>query len=408
LYPGEVFAEAALGGIRTRLSTVQAVTACDLAVIEYKDFMEAKQESGSQQKESVDDRFQFLQKSTLLRHWDGIDVYKLASVLVHEEVPKGQVLIRKGEMSNKLCFLKEGKIDVVVGLGVTQQQHIITTMKPYEIFLESGILNNFVSGAERTEKITEACYAIAGSHCVILSLSETHYSMMDQITMDRILVGFREKAIWRVSRLHNLKAESRNVKKLKQKMLLDSANERIKEECVPPIKLNREASSSEDILNDIPKILNGGIDPLLAMSKCKNNREVRKVQQVIKDSQRPKSATAGLAVHNDTTSINTTLNYRRQATSPLPDVKPVYLNQVNKMQQTATNVNSSKLLPEMDESNNAFWSRTPEEYLKKPSNMLVGSTRIPFPESYGKFIERVDVDNTTRRATSASGIRKKY
>lgn len=424
LYPGEMFAEAALGGIRSRLSTVQAITHCDLAVIEYKDVQDAHSETGGQ-KESVDDKFQFLQKSALVRHWDGIEVYRLANILQVQEITKGTVLIRKGEVATQLSFLKEGKIDVVVGLGAAQQQHIITTMKQYECFGESGILNSHISGVERTEKYAESCYAIAGSHVIILSLPEQYYTMIDQITMDRILVAFREKAIWRVSRLHTLKAESRNVKKLKRNMLKETARSEDTDgrtPLVPLVSLQRGTTAAVNILEDIPSLINGHVDPLLAISTCRNKKEVRSVQRSIKESHRPKSAIAVREV--STISHNHNPAYHRQSTgahSPLPQVT----SSESKMSRPQTSgmptrVSSTTLPPrpktsqdpthQAPESHSLFghaegketvmWKDASDEYLRHPTKLLLGSTRIPTPESYEAFLQR----SPSKASKSASEI----
>lgn len=294
LYPGDCFAESALDGIRNRLTTVQAMTSCDLAVVECQDYTTAAIENN--QKESVDDRFQFLSRAAMFRHWDGVEMYRVASVMVREDFTKGTVLIRKGDISKKLSFLMEGKIDVVVGLNHQQIQHVITTIKQNECFNESGILTDMAaqkanSGqkVERSESFAERCYAVAGSHVTLLSLPESHYNVIDQASLEKLLAAFRDKNIWRVSRLDNLRTESRNINKWKKKVALERQMEELK--WIPPPRpkqIKKEVRIQS--LDDIPCLLDPDIDPMLAISTCKNSREVRAVQQAVRESYRPKSA----------------------------------------------------------------------------------------------------------------------
>jgi CRP-like cAMP-binding protein len=228
LFPGDCFAESALDGIRNRLATVQAVTTCDIAVVEYHDFAAATIENS--QKESVDDRIQFLTRTPIFRHWDGVDLYRIASAMTREEYPKSTVMISKGDISKKLCLLMEGRIDVVVGLNPHQMQHVVTTINQHECFNESGILTQMSvpvlptsSGdRDRTESFVESCFAVSGSHVMLLCLSENNYHLLDQSTIEKLSIAFREKNIWRENRMVNLRAESRNINKWKRELRLVS------------------------------------------------------------------------------------------------------------------------------------------------------------------------------------------
>lgn len=383
LFSGEIFADAALDGIRTRLVTAQAITACDLLVLEYKDYAGAKVENG--QKESVDDRFQFLSKSSLLKHMDGIDLYKLASAMNREELTKGSVVLRKGEITKKLSFLKEGKVDIVVGLGQTQIQHIITTLTPQECFGESGLLSssNFIS--DKSEDLRESCYAVVGNYAVLLTLPEQHYNLLDQGTVERLMLSFREKSSWRVHRLRSLINETKNIHKIKKKM--SSVNIEHKEEAPD------EKPKVEEIdLNNIPSMIDGDLDPLLAISTCRNSREVRKVQNAIKETKRPNSAKPTLR-KNTMDHLKGNIDYRRkthnsgasrnndgwtstEATKFVENLKTPLPSLNLKM------INTKALLPEIKAEGQEFWMKTPEEYLKTPSNLLLGTARIPSPKSY--------------------------
>lgn len=293
LFPGQIFAESALDGIKIRLISVQTVTNCDLVVLEYSDFKSASIENT--QKESVDDRFQFLSRTALLRSWDGIELYRMATAMTQEEASKGHIIIRKGSISSKLCFLVSGKIDVVVGLGAMQMNHVITTIKKGELFNESGILNyaqsmNNASGVERPDLFKETSFAVCGSNVVVLCLDESKYNMFDQNTLDKILSSFKEKQEWRNSRTKHLRIENKSVLKWKKKIQMERAIEATKWQPPPKLRPKSQAGDLVKSLDDIPLVLASKVDPMLAVSTCRNARESRKLQDTIRELHRPKSA----------------------------------------------------------------------------------------------------------------------
>ena len=268
LYPGDCCCESALDGAKTRFLTILTITPCDMAVVEYSHYYTALDRN--EQKESIDDKVQFLTRTPTFRHWDGVDLYRVANAMVREELPKSTVIISKGDISKKLCLLMEGRIDIVIGLNPHQMQHIITTINQYECFNESGILtymsflqstnngstinnhnhhNNHNNGhnhdhnnhnntnnnnnnnhhnnnnhnhhtGNHFENFVETCYAISGSNVVILSLPESNYHILDQSTIDKLSISYREKNTWRLNRMLNLRTESKNIKKWKKQLKL--------------------------------------------------------------------------------------------------------------------------------------------------------------------------------------------
>lgn len=292
LFPGDCFAESALDGIRNRLATIQAVTPCDIAVVEYHDFAAATIKNS--QKESVDDRVQFLIRTPIFRHWDGVDLYRIASVMTREEYPKSTVMISKGVISKKLCLLMEGRIDVVVGLNPHQMQHVVTTINQHECFNESGILTHMSmptmpSSSGDGESFVETCFAVSGSHVMLLCLSENNYHLLDQNTIEKLSVAFREKNIWRLDRMTNLRAESRNINRWKKELRLVSDKGTTAEPTVGLLDLARASKVATHLLDNLP-IIDFGLDPMIALSTCKNLKECRHVQTTLKDLCRPRTA----------------------------------------------------------------------------------------------------------------------
>lgn len=322
LFPGQIFAESSLDGIKIRLVTVQAVTNCDLAVLEFADFSSASIENT--QKESVDDRFQFLSRTALLRSWDGIELYRMATAMNREECSKGHVIVRKGATSNKLCFLMSGKIDVVVGLGATQRNHVITTIKKGELFNESGVLNyaqtlnNNAAAQEKPDLFTETSYAVCGSNVTVLCLDESKYNMFDQPTLDKIVSNFKEKQDWRNSRTKHFRIENKSVSKWKKKIQMERAIEATKWQ--PPSFLKPRVTVRDTVgtLDDIPIMLDSKVDPVLAISTCKNARESKKVLGIIRECHRPKSARVATAKkYNDICNPKRSIHeYSRASTAP--------------------------------------------------------------------------------------------
>lgn len=322
LFPGQIFAESSLDGIKIRLVTVQAVTNCDLAVLEFADFSSASIENT--QKESVDDRFQFLSRTALLRSWDGIELYRMATAMNREECSKGHVIVRKGATSNKLCFLMSGKIDVVVGLGATQRNHVITTIKKGELFNESGVLNyaqtlnNNAAAQEKPDLFTETSYAVCGSNVTVLCLDESKYSMFDQPTLDKIVANFKEKQDWRNSRTKHFRIENKSVSKWKKKIQMERAIEATKWQPPSFLKPRMTARDTVGTLDDIPIMLDSKVDPVLAISTCKNARESKKVLGIIRECHRPKSARVATAKkYNDICNPKRSIHeYTRASTAP--------------------------------------------------------------------------------------------
>lgn len=367
------------------MTTVQAVTSCDLAVIECQDFTTAAIDNN--QKESVDDRFQFLSRATLLRHWDGVEMYRVASVMVREDFHKGTVLIRKGDVSKKLCFLMEGKIDVVVGLNQQQIQHVITTIKQNEVFNESGILTSMASLSatsaplDRSENFAETCYAVAGSHVTLLSLPESHYNVIDQATLDKLLVAFREKNLWRVSRLDTLRTESRNINKWKKKIALERQLEELK--WVPPPRLKTPKKQVQiQSLDDIPLLLDPDIDPMLAISTCKNSREVRAVQHVVRESHRPKSArVASVRKYlNGASSSIRHMGPKRVSYNEFPPTPNRATTAPGHGRRKESNVVAN--LPNLDVKSPRDLPDPSQVLLRSPSRHLMGSAHIPSALSF--------------------------
>jgi CRP-like cAMP-binding protein len=94
LSAGECFGEDVLSGLRTRMITVQAITAVELAVIDESDFTMVQEKSTF--KMTVEDRYQFLSNVPLFKNWEPYNLYRIAHVLEHTELEKGTTIVKPG------------------------------------------------------------------------------------------------------------------------------------------------------------------------------------------------------------------------------------------------------------------------------------------------------------------------
>ena len=180
LIPGDIFGETVLDGLYTRFATVQAMTTCDVAIFELSDYSAAQDRSVM--KAAVDDRFKFLVKTPIFRNWGRYDLYRVAPLMKKIEINKGAILFRRGDVTDQLSFLMEGRIDIVNGLEGAARNDIIVSIQKYEYYGESGILSHFKP--DKTQKVfKEYCYAVAGAFSEILVLTPDQYQIIDRETV---------------------------------------------------------------------------------------------------------------------------------------------------------------------------------------------------------------------------------
>ena len=181
---------------------------------------------------------------------------------------------------------------MVVGLNPHQMQHVVTTINQHECFNESGILTHMSSMQDHSESFVENCFAVSGSHVVLLCLSESNYHLLDQSTIEKLSVAFREKSIWRLSRMANLRTESRNINKWKKE--LKGVSSHSHKEVLGTINQPMKKLTN---FQDDPWTFDSGVDPLVVLSTCKNSKEYRHQQSTLKEIFRPR--TAKNSVHLD-------------------------------------------------------------------------------------------------------------
>ena len=72
------------------------MTDVDLISIEDDDYSAAQDKTGN--KMSVDERFKFLLTVSLFKHWEPYKLYRVAHALQQDEIDKGTVIFKKGDV----------------------------------------------------------------------------------------------------------------------------------------------------------------------------------------------------------------------------------------------------------------------------------------------------------------------
>jgi hypothetical protein len=115
----------------TRLVTVQAITACDVAIIDLAAYTSARDKS--LKRNVKDDRFKFLISTPVFRHWTKYDLYRVSPLFKRVEVNKGALLFSKGDVTHELSFLIEGHVDIVNSLDAVGLRNIIVSVRKHEV-----------------------------------------------------------------------------------------------------------------------------------------------------------------------------------------------------------------------------------------------------------------------------------
>jgi CRP-like cAMP-binding protein len=277
-------------------------------------------------KAAVDDRFKFLVQTPIFKTWGRYDLYRVAPMMKKIEINKGAVLFRKGDVTSQLFFLMEGRIDIVGGLEGAARGDIIVSIQKYEYYGESGILSHFKP--EKSQRIyKEYCYAIAGAFSEVLVLTSDQYQIIDRDTILKMLDVFKAKKHWRADRSVDMRSEKMRLKKIKRELLdaqsqtafssiFGGEGEGVNGMVTMPMNHNpkhfRSAGtnssgggsgecfiSAHDLfvdedgndilpnLNDIPKIIDSDLDPLLVTSTCRDLRSLKYAKGIIDTARRP-------------------------------------------------------------------------------------------------------------------------
>ena len=200
LTSGEVFGEAALGGMFKRTITVIATTTCDIAILDSQDYLHVLE--GGSRKLIVDEKTQFLSRIPLFKNSDFYRKFELAQALSQCEFERGQVIFEKGKKSHSLMFLMNGRVDFVTTVTSSGRQ-IVSSTEKFSYIGESGILQ----AKYKSKVFVEAFTGVASTRVECLFLPETHYHVVESHLLDQMRSAFFSKRWFRIERRRDLKNE---------------------------------------------------------------------------------------------------------------------------------------------------------------------------------------------------------
>eukprot|EP01040_Poterioochromonas_malhamensis_P002218 gene2218-2360_t len=246
LFPGEIFGEAVLSGMHTRLLTALSITCVDLAVIDDQDYMTAQDRDSVHM--GTEEKSKFLASVPMFRSWDSYKLLRLAHALVQDEIDKGAILTRHHNISKDIYFIVNGRVDVIDSL---HKRNILTSLMKHDYFGESGFLNKYIhkipaltaaannssnsnsghhgnssnaptssfhqqQSASMTmmndilksmnNKVLEEFYMVATTKLEVLILNENNFHLFDMLSIESFRDAFFSKIQWRRDRVQLDKA----------------------------------------------------------------------------------------------------------------------------------------------------------------------------------------------------------
>ena len=224
---------------------------------------------------------------------------------------------------------------------------------------------------------------------------DSHFALIDPSTLDVMHSSFLAKNAWRVKRIEQYRIDKHNEAKIKAAPKRSSP---VPFDHSMPLVQTTAASTSRgdleklsfDQLNDIPTMIDAGIDPILAMSTCRNQKDLRRVHNAIKEVTRPKSARNKANTQSNTPSAPALSpagkTIKRTPSSPaafmqmaarqasasnlqLPDVAPARRPNTAAAQPRSSKRNSTEMFVTFDVPPVSSKPTTP--------SCLMGSSRIP-------------------------------
>ena len=292
LFPGEYFGEDVLSGMYTRMVSAQALTVVDLIIIDEADFSIAKDHSHAA-KMSVEDKYQFLLKVSIVKEWEPYSLYRLAHSLTQVEYEKGNIVVNKGEVSNKLMFVVSGRIDVVQNL---HKKEPLISIERHQYLGETGLINfakpiakKSSTGTSTDGSMTEEFSCICKSRVDMLELDAEHFSIFNEMSIMTMKSTYLEKITYRNERSLCIREERIRVRKFKKEQELKMAKGLLKATSITPAYRGLDDNMRCDV-DDIPVLLRDGYDPFMILPTCKTTDQKDTFQENLSEVRRPKSA----------------------------------------------------------------------------------------------------------------------
>ena len=205
LMSGEMFLEGALNGQKTILITAQALSDCDLAVIEFEDYAAAQEKTLF--KISIEDRYQFLTNIPHFSHCEPAYLFQIAHNLIQKECEKNNVLIRKGDKSSNIYFLVDGRLDVIGSSSNDTNKRAMTCIQRYGIFGEIGFINSRLPSKHR---FCEEFDYVCETKVEYFELTKDSFIKLDAETWEAIRQAWIAKTLWRRDRYYDMRTKEVN------------------------------------------------------------------------------------------------------------------------------------------------------------------------------------------------------
>lgn len=205
LMSGEMFLEGALNGQKTILITAQALSDCDLAIIEFDDYAAAQEKSSF--KISIEDRYQFLTNIPHISHLEPSHIFQIAHNLVQKECEKNNFLVEKGDKSSSILFLVDGRLDVIASSKNNTNKRAVTCIQRHGIFGEIGFINSRLPSKQR---LREEFDYICETKVEYFELSKDSYNKLDGDTWEEIRKAWISKTLWRRERYFDMRVKEVN------------------------------------------------------------------------------------------------------------------------------------------------------------------------------------------------------
>lgn len=264
----------------------------------------------------------------IFREWESYRAYNLASVLHWEELQRNTVVCSRGFACDKMFFVFQGKIDVIH----PDSEVVVTTIEKYGYLGESGMIQE---KTRRKGTVVEEFDCVCATNVHAFTISRENFSHFDEPTISLISDAFVSKNRWRHQRVRQMLADKSELEKMKCAIRVHHRNEIFKrleelkdlkkiksvgaefKEITELVEATSHANSSiltseidsqmmkgskttkkskahkttelliGDQIQDIPKLLNEVIDPLMVLPTCRNKTHLERVLTMVREARNP-------------------------------------------------------------------------------------------------------------------------
>lgn len=214
--PGDVFGEAAITNSEAkRESTAVAMTPVMLICFKASNFNRIG--AGAKADFTFEEKLSFLRTLPLFTSWPFDKICALSLLCQTKEHYKGDVISVKGTESPCFSVIYSGKARLEIAGDVLSQANKMSSAKVVmveqgEYLGESGLLKEFTGNHTGYRELSSAF--IESAKLVCLTLSNKHYRIFDNKTVDKIRQNFDARRAWRGQGKDEEEAEAKKARAL--------------------------------------------------------------------------------------------------------------------------------------------------------------------------------------------------